>query len=52
MSDGFASAVLDADDAFAANELFQANGWTDGLPIVPPTKGRAQFPRRRLTVGG
>jgi len=38
MSDGFASAVLDADDAFAANELFQANGWTDGLPIVPPTK--------------
>jgi hypothetical protein len=24
-------------DAFAANELFQDNGWTDGLPIVPPT---------------
>ena len=25
-------------DAFAANELFQRNGWTDGLPIVPPTE--------------
>jgi len=24
-------------DGFAANELFQRNGWTDGLPIVPPT---------------
>ena len=23
-------------DAFEANELFQRNGWTDGLPIVPP----------------
>ena len=25
-------------DAFEANELFQRNGWTDGLPIVPPTE--------------
>lgn len=25
-------------DAFEANELFQDNGWTDGLPIVPPTE--------------
>jgi hypothetical protein len=25
------------EDAFAANELYQDNGWTDGLPIVPPT---------------
>ena len=25
-------------DAFAANELFHQNGWTDGLPIVPPTE--------------
>jgi hypothetical protein len=24
-------------DAFAANDLYQDNGWTDGLPIVPPT---------------
>ncbi len=32
-----ASAVHDVEDGFAANELFQHNGWTDGLPIVPPT---------------
>ena len=38
MNDEFASAVLDPEDAFEANELFQAKGWTDGLPIVPPTK--------------
>jgi hypothetical protein len=25
-------------DGFEANELFQRNGWTDGLPIVPPTE--------------
>jgi hypothetical protein len=25
-------------DASEANELFQRNGWTDGLPIVPPTE--------------
>ena len=25
-----------------ANELFQANGWTDGLPIVPPTEERVR----------
>jgi hypothetical protein len=25
-------------DAFEANELFQASGFTDGLPIVPPTE--------------
>ena len=40
----FASAVLEAADAFEANELFQRNGWTDGLPIVPPTEdGVARF---------
>jgi hypothetical protein len=33
-----ASASYDVDDFFAANELYQANGWTDGLPIVPPTE--------------
>jgi hypothetical protein len=27
-------------DAFEANEHFQRNGWTDGLPIVPPTADR------------
>ena len=35
---GFASAVLEVEDAYEANELFQRNGWTDGLPIVPPTE--------------
>ena len=40
MSDSqkLASAPYDVADAFAANELFQRNGWTDGLPIVPPTE--------------
>jgi len=33
----FASKTYEVDDAFAANELYQDNGWTDGLPIVPPT---------------
>ncbi|HEX2440362.1 MAG TPA: hypothetical protein VHT71_18765 [Methylomirabilota bacterium] len=33
-----ASAAYDVDDGFAANELYQDNGWTDGLPIVPPTE--------------
>jgi hypothetical protein len=27
---------LEVADAFEANELFGRNGWTDGLPIVPP----------------
>jgi hypothetical protein len=32
------SAGYDVADAYEANELFQRNGWTDGLPIVPPTE--------------
>src|SRR4051812_4316176 len=32
------STVLEVDDALEANELYQDNGWTDGLPIVPPTE--------------
>lgn len=35
-----ASPVLEVDDAFEVNELYQRNGWTDGLPIVPPTEER------------
>jgi len=35
---GFASAVVEVADAFDANETYQKNGWTDGLPIVPPTE--------------
>ncbi len=34
------SARIEVDDALAANELFQQRGWTDGLPIVPPTESR------------
>jgi hypothetical protein len=32
------SRTYDVADTEAANELFQQNGWTDGLPIVPPTE--------------
>jgi len=33
-----ASRTYDIDDVWAVQELFHANGWTDGLPIVPPTQ--------------
>ena len=29
-------------DAWEANELYQRNGWTDGLPVVPPTEGQVR----------
>ncbi|HET7879985.1 MAG TPA: hypothetical protein VFL55_03805 [Acetobacteraceae bacterium] len=32
-----ASKTYDAPDMSAVQELYHANGWTDGLPIVPPT---------------
>ena len=32
------SKVYDVADFSAAQELFHANGWTDGLPVVPPTQ--------------
>ncbi|MGH7152689.1 MAG: hypothetical protein ACREF3_02080 [Acetobacteraceae bacterium] len=31
------SRCYDVDDIWAAQELYHSNGWTDGLPIVPPT---------------
>ena len=32
--------LIDLDDSFAEiNETFYERGWTDGLPIVPPTEG-------------
>ena len=31
------SKTYDVDDFAAAQELFHSNGWTDGLPVVPPT---------------
>ena len=32
-----ASKTYQADDVAAVQELYHSNGWTDGLPIVPPT---------------
>src|SRR5215813_851380 len=29
-----------ADDLWAVNAFFEEKGWTDGLPIIPPTEGR------------
>lgn len=33
-----ASRVYEAGDIAAVQELYHSNGWTDGLPIVPPTE--------------
>ena len=43
------AATHDVADAFEANELYQERGWTDGLPIVPPTADRVA---RFLEAGG
>jgi len=32
------STAYDLADALDVNELYQQKGWTDGLPIVPPTE--------------
>lgn len=35
--------IVDANDGFdAVNDYFYERGWTDGLPIVPPTEMRVQ----------
>jgi hypothetical protein len=31
-----------ADDYLAINDLFHERGWTDGLPIIPPTDARVE----------
>jgi hypothetical protein len=31
------SKSYDVEDFAAAQEFYHANGWTDGLPVVPPT---------------
>jgi hypothetical protein len=36
------SAIYELADALDVNELYQQNGWTDGLPIVPPTEERVR----------
>src|SRR6201996_8005294 len=33
-----ASKIHEVEDAWAAQELYHSSGWTDGLPIVPPTE--------------
>ena len=33
-----ASRIYEADSVSAVQELYHSNGWTDGLPIVPPTE--------------
>ena len=40
MSQSLRSKSYDLTDAFAVNEFYHAKGWTDGLPIVPPTEER------------
>src|SRR5262249_60233871 len=32
------STTYDVDDFAAAQEFYHGNGWTDGLPVVPPTQ--------------
>jgi hypothetical protein len=34
------STAYDLDDPLEVNEFYQDKGWTDGLPIVPPTEER------------
>jgi len=36
------SKTYDVDDFFAAQEFYHSNGWTDGLPVVPPTEAAVE----------
>lgn len=36
------SKAYDLDDFAATQEFFHSNGWTDGLPVVPPTEAAVQ----------
>ncbi|HJU31023.1 MAG TPA: hypothetical protein VJ740_06205 [Hyphomicrobiaceae bacterium] len=38
LGSALASRAYDVADFAAAQELYHSNGWTDGLPIVPPTE--------------
>jgi len=37
-----------ADELWEVNELFAGMGWTDGLPVIPPTRPRVE----RMVAGG
>lgn len=41
--------TVETADAFEAAELFEQRGWTDGLPIVPPTAEKVE---EFLRIGG
>jgi hypothetical protein len=36
------SQVYDVEDFTAVQELYHSNGWTDGLPVVPPTQAAVE----------
>ena len=33
---------IEVEDAMVVQELFYQNEWTDGLPVVPPTKDKIE----------
>jgi hypothetical protein len=37
-----ASRAHEVDDFAAAQEFFHSRGWTDGLPVVPPTEAAVE----------
>jgi hypothetical protein len=37
-----ASKIYEAGDIASVQELYHSNGWTDGLPIVPPTRAAVE----------
>src|SRR5262245_32515119 len=41
-------AAIDVDDPWAAIEVCYERGWTDGLPVVPPTEALVD----RMLAGG
>ena len=47
MDSRLSSARYEADDLDDAIELYLEKGWTDGLPVVPPTESKV---RRFLVV--
>ncbi len=38
MTSQLSSQTIEVEDVLAANELFHERGWSDGLPIIPPTE--------------